>query len=126
MVHPSSDELEEIARVARVEEEFIRAALDPEESSRVETEDDQLFDDRRHSDGGEKLGRRWRADVQHPANGDCSRAERGYHGLPDDSIILRSIAEGAVKRRPYGDAHAVCVPDLAAGGGSLSEKPAHD
>ena len=43
MVHPSSDELEEIARVARVEEEFIRAALDPEESSRVETEDDQLL-----------------------------------------------------------------------------------
>ena len=43
MVHPSSDELEEIARAAHVEEEFIRAALDPEESSRVETEDEQLL-----------------------------------------------------------------------------------
>ena len=36
MVHPSSDELEAISRAAHVEEEFVRAALDPEESSRVE------------------------------------------------------------------------------------------
>ena len=32
MVHPSSDELEQIAQAAQVEEEFVRAALDPEES----------------------------------------------------------------------------------------------
>ena len=43
MVHPSSDELEAISRAAHVEEEFVRAALDPEESSRVDTEDDQLL-----------------------------------------------------------------------------------
>ena len=30
MVHPSSDELEQIAQAAQVEEEFVRAALDPE------------------------------------------------------------------------------------------------
>ena len=43
MVHPSSDELEQIAQAAQVEEEFVRAALDPEESSRVELEDDQAL-----------------------------------------------------------------------------------
>ena len=43
MVHPSSDELEQIAQAAQVEEEFVRAALDPEESSRVDTEDEQLL-----------------------------------------------------------------------------------
>ena len=43
MVHPSSDELAQIAKAAEVEEEFVRAALDPEESSRVDTEDEQLL-----------------------------------------------------------------------------------
>ena len=33
MVHPSSDELGQIAQAAQVEEEFVRAALDPEKSA---------------------------------------------------------------------------------------------
>ena len=43
MVRPSSDEIDEIARVTHVEEEFVRAALDPEESSRVDIEEDQIL-----------------------------------------------------------------------------------
>ena len=97
MVHPSSDELEEIARVARVEEEFIRAALDPEESSRVETEDDQLL---------------MIVDIPMVEKSSVEDGGQMFSTLPmgivvgqnavitvclDDSIILRSIAEGAVK-----------------------------
>ena len=37
MVHPSSDELAQIAKAAEVEEEFVDAALDPEERFSVST-----------------------------------------------------------------------------------------
>ena len=97
MVHPSSDELEAISRAAHVEEEFVRAALDPEESSRVDTEDDQLLmivdipmvEKSSVEDGGQMF----------------STLPMGIVVAPnavitvclEDSIILRSIAEGAVK-----------------------------
>ena len=97
MVHPSSDELEEIARAAHVEEEFIRAALDPEESSRVETEDDQLLmivdipmvEKNSVEDGGQMFSTLPMGIVvaQNAVITVCL----------EDSIILRSIAEGAVK-----------------------------
>lgn len=97
MVHPSSDELETIARAARVEEEFVRAALDPEESSRIETEDDQLL---------------MIVDIPMVEKNSVEDGGQMFSTLPmgiivgqnavitvclEDSIILRSIAEGVVK-----------------------------
>ena len=79
MVHPSSDELEQIAQAAQVEEEFVRAALDPEESSRVDTEDEQLL-----------------MIVDIPM-GIVVAQNAVITVCLEDSIILRSIAEGAVK-----------------------------
>ena len=43
MVRPSSEELRGVTQALHVEEDFIRAALDPEESSRVEIEEDQIL-----------------------------------------------------------------------------------
>jgi len=80
MVHPSSDELEQIAQAAQVEEEFVRAALDPEESSRVDTEDEQLL-----------------MIVDIPMVEKSSVEDAVITVCLEDSIILRSIAEGAVK-----------------------------
>lgn len=97
MVRPSSDEIDVIARAAHVEEEFIRAALDPEESSRVETEDEQLL---------------MIVDIPMVEKNSVEDGGQMFSTLPmgivvgqsaviticlEDSIILRSIAEGAVK-----------------------------
>lgn len=97
MVHPSSDELEAISRAAHVEEEFVRAALDPEESSRLDTEDDQLL---------------MIVDIPMVEKSSVEDGGQMFSTLPmgivvahnavitvclEDSIILRSIAEGAVK-----------------------------
>lgn len=97
MLRPSSDELAEISRIAHVEEEFVRAALDPEESSRVETEDDQLL---------------MIVDIPMVEKNSVEDGGQMFSTLPmgivvgqtaviticlEDSIILRSIAEGAVK-----------------------------
>lgn len=43
LVRPSSDEIKLILETHNVEEDFLRAALDPEESSRVEVEEDQTL-----------------------------------------------------------------------------------
>ena len=97
MVHPSSDELEQIAQAAQVEEEFVRAALDPEESSRVDTEDEQLL---------------MIVDIPMVEKSSVEDSGQMFTTIPmgivvaqnavitvclEDSIILRSIAEGAVK-----------------------------
>ncbi len=97
MVRPSSDEIDEIARAAHVEEEFIRAALDPEESSRVETEEDRLL---------------MIIDIPMVEKNSVEDGGQMFSTLPmgivvgqssvitvclEDSVILRSIAEGAVK-----------------------------
>ena len=97
MVDASADELEAISRAAHVEEEFVRAALDPEESSRVDTEDDQLL---------------MIVDIPMVEKSSVEDGGQMFSTLPmgivvaqnavitvclEDSIILRSIAEGAVK-----------------------------
>ncbi len=97
MVRPGSDEIDRIASVARVEEEFIRAALDPEESSRVETEDDRLL---------------MIIDIPMVEKNHVEEGGQMFSTLPmgivvgqstvitvclEDSITLRSIAEGSVK-----------------------------
>ncbi|MCI7126594.1 MAG: magnesium transporter CorA family protein [Agathobaculum sp.] len=97
MVRPSSDEIDAIARAAHVEEEFIRAALDPEESSRVETEEDRLL---------------MIIDIPMVEKNSVEDGGQMFSTLPmgivvgqssvitvclEDSVILRSIAEGAVK-----------------------------
>ncbi len=97
MVHPSSDELEQIAQAAQVEEEFVRAALDPEESSRVDTEDEQLLmivdipmvEKSSVEDGGQMF-------TTIPM-GIVVAQNAVITVCLEDSIILRSIAEGAVK-----------------------------
>lgn len=43
VVRPSSDELEELVSTLHAEPDFLRAALDPEESSRVENEEEQVL-----------------------------------------------------------------------------------
>ncbi|MCQ5129822.1 magnesium transporter CorA family protein [Butyricicoccus faecihominis] len=97
MVRPSSDEIDMISGAAGVEEEFVRAALDPEESSRVEVEEDQLL---------------MIIDVPMVEKNSVEGGQQMFSTLPmgivvggaavitvclEDSVILRSIAEGAVK-----------------------------
>ncbi|MDY3617548.1 magnesium transporter CorA family protein [Agathobaculum sp.] len=97
MVRPSSDEIDEIARAAHVEEEFVRAALDPEESSRVDIEEDQIL---------------MIVDVPMVEKNSVEDGQQMFSTLPmgivvaenavitvclEDTVILRSIAEGAVK-----------------------------
>lgn len=97
MIRPSMDEIDSIAAAAHVEEEFIRAALDPEESSRVETEEDGLL---------------MIIDIPMVEESPVEDAGQMFSTLPmgivvgqesvitvclEDSIVLRSIAEGAVK-----------------------------
>ena len=80
-----------------MEEEFVRAALDPEESSRLDTEDDQLL---------------MIVDIPMVEKSSVEDGGQMFSTLPmgivvahnavitvclEDSIILRSIAEGAVK-----------------------------
>ena len=97
MVHPSSDELAQIAKAAEVEEEFVRAALDPEESSRVDTEDEQLLmivdipmvEKSSVEDGGQLFST--------IPMGIVVAKSAVITVCLEDSIILRSIAEGAVK-----------------------------
>lgn len=43
LVRPSSEEVTHVLAVTGVEEDFLRAALDPEESSRVEVEEEQTL-----------------------------------------------------------------------------------
>lgn len=97
MVRPSSDEIDMIARAAHVEEEFVRAALDPEESSRVDIEDEQVL---------------MIVDIPMVEKNPVEDGQQLFSTLPmgivvgetavitvclEDSVILRSIAEGAVK-----------------------------
>lgn len=97
MVRPSSNEIDEMVQTAHVEEEFVRAALDPEESSRVETEDEQLL---------------MIIDIPMVERNSVEDGQQMFSTLPmgiivtqnavitvclEDSVILRSIAEGAVK-----------------------------
>ena len=125
MVHPSSDELEQIAQAAQVEEEFVRAALDPEESSRVDTEDEQLLmivdipmvEKSSVEDGGQMF-------TTIPM-GIVVALNAVITVCLEDSIILRTIAEGAVKGA-YRTQVALCVPDSAPHSGPVPEKPAYD
>ena len=98
IVHPSSEELNQIFTQTGAEEDFIRAALDPEESSRVEIEEDQVLmivdiptveKERENEEGTQIFG----------------TLPMGIVILPNavvtvclqDTVVLRSIAEGAVK-----------------------------
>ena len=97
MVHPSSDERAQIAKAAEVEEGVVRAALDPEESSRVDTEDEQLLmivdipmvEKSSVEDGGQLFST--------IPMGIVVAKSAVITVCLEDSIILRSIAEGAVK-----------------------------
>ncbi|MGM9612459.1 MAG: magnesium transporter CorA family protein [Butyricicoccus sp.] len=98
IVRPSSEELNQIFSQTGAEEDFIRAALDPEESSRVEVEEDQVLmivdipmveKERDNADDTPIIG----------------TLPMGIVILPNtvitvclqDSVVLRSIAEGNVK-----------------------------
>ncbi len=97
MVRPSSDEIDVIVKAARVEEEFIRAALDPEESSRVETEDERLLmivDIPMVEKTGSKDGAQMFSTIP---MGIVVGQSSVITVCLEDSIVLRSIAEGAVK-----------------------------
>lgn len=95
MVRPSSEELRHVTETLSVEEDFIHAALDPEESSRVEIEEDQIL-----------------MIVDTPMVEDMSGGSQIFATVPmgiivtpdavitvclEDTIVLRSIAEGNVK-----------------------------
>lgn len=98
LVHPSSEELNQIFAQSGAEEDFVRAALDPEESSRVEIEEDQVLmivdiptveKERENEEGTQIFG----------------TLPMGIVILPNavltvclqDTVVLRSIAEGTVK-----------------------------
>ncbi len=98
MLRPSSEELRHVTETLHVEEDFIRAALDPEESSRVELEEDQILmivdtpmvDDKSGGSGGSQI---------------FTTVPMGIIVMPtavitvclEDTVVLRSIAEGNVK-----------------------------
>lgn len=97
MISPSSDEIDLIAKTVAVEKDFVRAALDPEESSRIDVEDEQLL---------------MIIDIPMVEKNTVEGGQQLFSTLPmgivvgqaavitvclEDSIILRSIAEGAVK-----------------------------
>lgn len=96
MVRPSSDEIDEIARLTQVEEEFIRAALDPEESSRVDIEEEQILMiidvpmvEKNGGEGGQQFSTL--------PMGIVVAKDAVITVCLEDTVILRSIAEGAVK-----------------------------
>lgn len=98
LVRPSSEELNRVFAQTGADEDFVRAALDPEESSRVEIEEDQVLmivdiptieKEKENEDGAQIFG----------------TLPMGLVILPEtvitvclqDTVVLRSIAEGAVK-----------------------------
>lgn len=98
LVRPSSEELRKVTEALQVEEDFIRAALDPEESSRVELEENQILmivdtpmvEENNGGSGGSQI---------------FTTVPMGILVMPtavitvclEDTIVLRSIAEGNVK-----------------------------
>ncbi len=97
LVHPSSEELRQVTGTLHVEEDFIHAALDPEESSRVEVEEEQILMivDTPMVDGGGRGG----------STQIFTTVPMGIIVMPsavitvclEDTAVLRSIAEGNVK-----------------------------
>lgn len=97
LVRPTSEELQQVFEKTNADEDFIRAALDPEESSRVEVEDDQVLmivdiptiEKEKETGGAQIFG----------------TLPMGLVILPNavvticlqDTVVLRSIAEGMVK-----------------------------
>lgn len=98
LVHPTSEELDQIMQETGVEPDFIRAALDPEESSRVDIEEDQTLlivdiptiEKEKENDDSARV---------------FSTLPMGIIILPSqvvtvclqDTVVLRSIADGMVK-----------------------------
>lgn len=98
MISPTSDEIDLIANLENVEKDFVRAALDPEESSRIDVEDEQLLmiidipmvDKNTTAQGGQQI-------FSTIPMGIVVGNSAVITVCLEDSIILRSIAEGAVK-----------------------------
>lgn len=98
IVRPTSEELERVVKWTGVEQDFIYAPLDPEESSRVEIEDEQVMmivdiptvEKEKETDEGTQS---------------FATLPMGIIILPEvvvtvclqDTVVLRSIADGAVK-----------------------------
>ncbi len=98
VVHPTSEELSRIIAQTGVEEDFIYAALDPEESSRVEIEDDQVLmivdiptveKEKENEEGSQIFGT--------VPMGIVILSGTVITICLQDTVVLRSIAEGAVK-----------------------------
>ncbi|MFR5639851.1 MAG: CorA family divalent cation transporter [Butyricicoccus sp.] len=124
MVHPSSDELEQIAQAAQVEEEFVRAALDPEESSRVDTEDEQLL---------------MIVDIPMVEKSSVEDGGQMFTTIPMGIVVAQNAVITCLeehhpalhrgrrgKGRAYLTQDALCVPDSAPHSGPVPEKPAYD
>lgn len=98
LVRPSSDELTHILEVTSVDEDFLRAALDPEESSRVDIEEDQtlLIVD---------IPTLEESNVEQDDSKIFGTLPMGIVVLPDavlsvclqDTVVLRAIAENKVR-----------------------------
>ena len=129
MVHPSSDELEQIrGRRLRLRKSlFATGTSTPEEGSRVDTEDEQLLmivdiPMVEKSSVEETAGR-----CSPPFRMGIVVAQNAVITVClEDSIILRSIAEGAVKGVHTSLKTRFVLPDSAPHRGSVSEKPAYD
>lgn len=98
MIRPTSEELASVIEATGAEEDFIRAALDPEESSRVDIEEEQVLvivdiptiEKEKESEEGTQI---------------FGTLPMGILVLPtavvtvclQDTVVLRSIADGMVK-----------------------------
>ena len=97
LINPTNAEVEDVISSQELDAGFVRAALDPEESSRVDTEDEQLLmivdipmvEKSSVEDGGQMF-------TTIPM-GIVVAQNAVITVCLEDSIILRSIAEGAVK-----------------------------
>lgn len=98
LVHPSSEELQRVTSALQVEQDFIRAALDPEESSRVEVEEDQILlivdtpmvDSSLSASGGSQI-------FTTVPMGIIVTPQAVVTVCLEDTAVVRSIAEGNVK-----------------------------
>lgn len=97
LVRPTSDELKQTAELCAVEEEFVYAALDPEESSRVEKEDEGLLlivdiptVEKMSEEGTQPL-------FNTLPMGIVVAQEAIITVCLEDTVVLRSLAEGKVR-----------------------------
>ena len=108
LVRPTSEEITHVLATTGVEEDFLRAALDPEESSRVELEEDQTLLIVDIPTLEESNVEQDESDLRHPAYGHHCPAQYGHYR------VLAGHHPSAVSHRiRYATSTRPCAPDLS-------------